>query len=185
MGGRTAVVSAADRDRVDDEGMPVAFTAHTQELLRVAHRSLGDRGLAEDAVQETLVRAWRASDRYDAERSSPRTWLFAILRNVVIDLDRARRARPPLETGVATEPATEDDAFDRALLTWQVETALARLRPEHRRVLVEVHYQGRPYAEVATALGIAEGTVKSRVFYALRSLRDALEELGWSERGER
>ena len=62
-------------------------------------RALGDAGLAEDAVQEAFVRAWRASASYDPARSSQRTWLFAILRNVVIDFARARRSRPPVAAG--------------------------------------------------------------------------------------
>ena len=165
-----------------DDSLRAAYEAHGGELYRVARRTLGDGGLAEDAVQETFVRAWRAGERYDPSRASARTWLFAILRNVVIDLDRARRVRPR----VATEdrPQTEaavDDPIDRALLAWQVEAALERIRPEHRQVLVEVHYRGRPYADIARELGIAEGTVKSRVYYGLRAVRDALEEMGWRD----
>jgi RNA polymerase sigma-70 factor (ECF subfamily) len=160
-----------------------AYAAHGDELYRVAHRTLRDGGLAEDAVQETFVRAWRAAHRYDPERSTARTWLFAILRNVVIDLHRARSVRPGLP---ATEPpevahADPDDAFERALVAWQVEEALARIRPEHRHAIIEAYYRARPYADIAADLGIAEGTVKSRVFYGLRALRDALEEMGWRE----
>jgi RNA polymerase sigma-70 factor (ECF subfamily) len=166
-----------------DDAIGVLVTAHGDELLRVAHRALRDRGLAEDAVQETFVRAWRAAERYDPERASARTWLFSILRNVVIDLHRASAARP--QTADGQEPAIDSpdgvDAYERALLAWQVEEALAQLRPEHRDALVEVYYRGRPYAEVAASLGIAVGTVKSRVFYALRAMRDALDEMGWRE----
>jgi RNA polymerase sigma-70 factor (ECF subfamily) len=171
-------------DGLRDDEFRAAYAAHGQELYRVAHRALRDGGLAEDAVQETFVRAWRAVDRYDPDRASPRTWLFAILRNVVIDLHRARSVRPPVaapaDDGAADGGvAADDDAYERALVSWQVEAALERLRPEHRRALVEVYYRGRPYAEAAVELGVAVGTVKSRVFYALRSLRDALEEMGW------
>src|ERR1700739_1831657 len=75
-----------------------AYAAHSGELYRFAVRSLGDRGLAEEAVQETFVRAWRAADRFDDELGSLRTWLFAIVRNVVIDLSRARAVRPGLSS---------------------------------------------------------------------------------------
>jgi RNA polymerase sigma-70 factor (ECF subfamily) len=141
-----------------------------------AVRSLGDSGLAEEAVQETFLRAWRADDRFDSRRGSLRTWLFAILRNVVIDLSRARAIRP-----VAAEPGAEGstDPFEQALVAWQVEEAMRRIGEQHRRVLVETHYRGRPYAEVASELGVPEGTVKSRVYYALRALRVALEEIGY------
>jgi RNA polymerase sigma-70 factor (ECF subfamily) len=71
-----------------------AYDALGSELYRMTHRALNDDGLAEEAVQETFLRAWRAADRYDPKRSSLRTWMFAIARNVTIDLARARSARP-------------------------------------------------------------------------------------------
>ena len=150
-----------------------------------AMRSLADGGLAEEAVQETFVRAWRAADRFDPSLGTLRGWLFSILRHVVIDLARARAARPRLATEAVTARAEAtpdaDDQFDRALLSWQIEEALRRLGEDHRRVLVETYFRRRPYAEVATELGIPEGTVKSRVYYALKALRLVLEEMGWDE----
>ncbi len=155
-----------------------AYAAHAGELYGFAVRSLGDAGLAEEAVQETFVRAWRAGERFDPEIGSLRTWLFAILRNVVIDLGRARAARPRVAEG-GIEPAVEP--LEQALLSWQVEEALRRLGEDHRRVLVETYDRGRPYAEVAAELGIPEGTVKSRVYYGLRALRVVLEEMGYED----
>jgi RNA polymerase sigma-70 factor, ECF subfamily len=153
-----------------------AYAAHAGELYGFAARSLGDAGLAEEAVQETFLRAWRAGDRFDPQIGSLRTWLFAILRNVVIDLGRARAARPGLAEG-GVEPTV--DPLNDALLAWQVEEAMRRIGEEHRRVLVETYYRARPYAEVAAELGVPEGTVKSRVYYGLRALRVALEEIGY------
>src|SRR5690606_1899948 len=120
-----------------------AYAAHGPELYRFAVRSLGDEGLAEEAVQETFVRAWRAASRFDPEVGSLRTWLFAIIRNVVIDLHRARAARPRLGGDDVGRVDVTDGDLDRALLSWQVEEALGRLRDDHRVVLVEVHYKGR------------------------------------------
>ncbi|HEV7616333.1 MAG TPA: sigma-70 family RNA polymerase sigma factor [Solirubrobacterales bacterium] len=153
-----------------------AYAAHSGELYGFALRSLGDSGLAEEAVQETFVRAWRAGDRFDPQIGSLRTWLFAILRNVVIDLSRARASRPRVAEG-GIEPSVEP--LEEALLSWQVEEAMRRLGEDHRQVLVETHYRGRPYAEVAAELGVPEGTVKSRVYYGLRALRVVLEEMGF------
>jgi RNA polymerase sigma-70 factor, ECF subfamily len=153
-----------------------AYAAHAGELYGFALRSLGDSGLAEEAVQETFLRAWRAGERFDPQIGSLRTWLFAILRNVVIDLSRARASRPRVAEG-GTEPAVEP--LDEALLAWQVEEAMRRIGEQHRRVLVETYYHGRPYGEVAEELGVPEGTVKSRVYYGLRALRVALEEIGY------
>ena len=164
-----------------DDGVRAVYAAHGPELYRFAVRSLGDRGLAEEAVQETFVRAWRAADRFDDELGSLRTWLFAIVRNVVIDLSRSRAVRP----GLAAEASVDDgvfvdEAFERVLTAWQVEEALRMLSDEHRAALVEVHYKGRTYGDVAVGLGVPVGTVKSRVYYALKAMRLALEELGWS-----
>src|SRR5690348_1934778 len=83
-----------------------AYAAHSGELYGFAVRSLGDAGLAEEAVQETFVRAWRAGDRFDPKIGSLRTWLFAILRNVVIDLGRARAVRPGVAEG-GVEPSVD------------------------------------------------------------------------------
>jgi RNA polymerase sigma-70 factor (ECF subfamily) len=69
------------------------------------------------------------------------------------------------------------------LLAWLVEEALSRVSADHRRVLIEVHLRGRGIVDVATELGVPVGTVKSRVYYGLRALRVALEELGWTEAG--
>jgi RNA polymerase sigma-70 factor (ECF subfamily) len=155
-----------------------AYAAHASELYGFAVRSLGDPGLAEEAVQETFVRAWRAGERFDPQIGSLRTWLFAILRNVVIDLGRARAARP----GVAAEGVEAAvEPFDQALLSWQIEEAMRRIGDQHRRVLVETYYRGRPYAEVAEELGVPEGTIKSRVYYGLRALRIVLEEMGYED----
>ncbi|HUC06697.1 MAG TPA: sigma-70 family RNA polymerase sigma factor [Solirubrobacterales bacterium] len=162
----------------DERDVHEAYAAHASELYGFAVRSLGDSGLAEEAVQETFLRAWRAGERFDPQIGSLRTWLFAILRNVVIDLGRARAARPTVADDgieVAVEP------FDEALLAWQIEEAMRQIGEQHRRVLVETYYRGRPYAEVAAELGVPEGTVKSRVYYGLRALRIVLEEMGYED----
>ena len=165
-----------------DDGVRAVYAAHGPELYRFAMRSLGDRGLAEEAVQETFVRAWRASDRFDDALGSLRTWLFAIVRNVVIDLSRARAVRPGLSSVDAgsDDGLFVDEAFDQVLTAWQVEEALRMLSEEHRAALVEVHYNARSYNEVAAGLGVPVGTIKSRVYYALKAMRLALEELGWN-----
>jgi len=170
----------------NDDGVRAVYAAHGPELYRFALRSLGDRGLAEEAVQETFVRAWQAANRFDDALGSLRTWLFAIVRNVVIDLSRARAVRPPIAgardtTLDLTHERHVDEALDRLVRCWQVEEALRKIGEEHRVALVEVHYKGRPYADVARDLGVPPGTVKSRVFYGLRAMRLALEGMGWAD----
>jgi RNA polymerase sigma-70 factor, ECF subfamily len=169
---------------VDEDGIRAVYAAHGPELYRAARRSLGDPHLAEEAVQETFLRAWRAGDRFDERLGSLRTWLFAILRNTVIDLARADAVRPlraVAASDVGPEAPIDVAELDGALVAWQVEEAMARLSDDHRRVLVEVHLRGRSMAEVAAELGIPVGTVKSRAYYALRALRVVLDELGWTD----
>ncbi len=175
---------AAGSEAADAGGLRQAFLAHGAELYRFARRSLGDAGAAEDVVQETFIRAWRARDRFDPELGTLRTWLFAITRRLIIDHVRARRARPwaaPTDPMGREEalPGADDDHLERAMTVWNVEEAIKRLRPEHRQVLVDTYYRGRRAREIAEEIGVPEGTVRSRLFYALQSLRLNLDEMGW------
>ncbi len=148
-------------------------------LYRVAYRFLQDRGRAEDAVQEVLLRAWRHPERLDPATGSLRAWLFTVARNVLTDQWRADQARPrTVADETAVEAVAAVDVFDRLVEGWQVEEALGDLSLDQRRVLVEVYYRGRSVAEAARELGIPAGTVKSRTHYALRTLRAALERRG-------
>ena len=161
---------------------------HGAVLWAVALRPTADPGRAQDAVQETLLRAWRHPDAIDESRGDPRPWLLRTLRNVLIDEWRARSVRPEVlyddvtEAGHRAGPAglelTVADHADAAAQAWTVAAALARLTREHREVLVECYYQGRTVGEAAAALGVPPGTVKSRTHYALRALRLVLEEMG-------
>jgi RNA polymerase sigma-70 factor (ECF subfamily) len=150
---------------------------HAGPLLRYAmYLTSGDRQRAEDVVQEVLLRAWQHPEAITGRPARP--WLFTVARNLVIDGQRARRARPQEvgEAALAQRPAADD--VDRALESWAVADAFAALRPDHRRVLFETYYKGSSVAEAATELGIPAGTVKSRTFYALKALKLALEERG-------
>jgi RNA polymerase sigma-70 factor (ECF subfamily) len=166
------------------EAIDEAYRDFGAALFRFASRSLGDRGLAEEAVQETFVRAWRAADRYDEARAPLQAWLFAICRNVIIDMSRARKIRPALaESNGATsrEVGVGPDAADKMAQSAALEEALRRVAPEHRHVLIEVVILDRPQDAVAADLRVPVGTVKSRVFYGLRSLRKSLEAIGWND----
>lgn len=161
-----------------------AYREHAGELFRLALRSLGDRGLAEEVVQETFVRAWKNRERFDAGRGSLRTWLFSIARNLIVDAARARASRPPGPPEAAHkrlpeggyETKSREDPTERALTRMQVEEALTRLSEDHRAVISEVYYRGRTYADLAQELDVPAGTLRSRMYYALKSLRLALEE---------
>jgi RNA polymerase sigma-70 factor (ECF subfamily) len=137
-----------------------------------------DRARAEDVCQETLLRAWRNASLLDEAQGSVRAWLFTVARNIVIDESRTRRAKSEIPMGELPEPAPTTDSSDELLMTWVVADAVTRLSPEHRAVLQETYFKGRPVAEAARRLAIPEGTVKSRTHYALHALRLALEEMG-------
>jgi RNA polymerase sigma-70 factor (ECF subfamily) len=81
-----------------------------------------------------------------------------------------------LAEGEANEPAALDPSIEQIALRWHVTAALARLTPEHRDVLRLAHYQGMTMREIAEAKGVPLGTIKSRAWYAMRSLRLALDE---------
>jgi RNA polymerase sigma-70 factor (ECF subfamily) len=154
---------------------------HAGALWRFALRLVdGDRTHAEDVVQETMLRAWRHRTILESTPPALRAWLYTVARNIVIDEWRSRRSQ--METTVAEVPdgTTDDDDGDQLLLSWVVAEAVTRLTPEHRAVLLECYYRGRPVADAARRLGIPEGTVKSRTHYALRALKLALEEMGVS-----
>jgi RNA polymerase sigma-70 factor (ECF subfamily) len=137
----------------------------------------GDRVRAQDVVQETMLRAWRRPDVLDQANGSVRPWLFTVARNIVVDEWRRHRTDRdvPLDSGAET---AVEDRTDQVLDSWIVGDALTHLTADHRAVLDQCYYQGRTTAEAARALGIPEGTVKSRAHYALRALRLALQEMG-------
>jgi RNA polymerase sigma-70 factor, ECF subfamily len=164
----------------DDSGddLRELYRRYSAELFGFAYNALGDRGLAEEVVQDVFARAWRAARDYDSRRASVRTWLYSIARNRVVDARRRASVRPGLAPEDAQEsPAEVDQALEQAVLRWQMAAALARLSPEHREVIRLAHYGGLSLREIAERKGIPLGTVKSRTSYALRSLRLIFDEM--------
>jgi RNA polymerase sigma-70 factor (ECF subfamily) len=153
---------------------------HAPALWRYVVWLTGDRHFAEDVVQETLVRAWRRPRVLDQSDHSARSWLFTVARNLVIDDRRSAHARHEIASESLPERAT-DDGTDALLDSWLVSDALTTLSADHRVVVVQAYYRGQSSAEIARLLGIPEGTVKSRLHYALRALRLALQERGVTE----
>lgn len=158
----------------------LAYDAHGGELYRFAYRATGDEGASQDIVQEVFLRAWRSADRFDPALASLRVWLFAITRNVIVDHHRAVGARPWLR-GLTDEPddagSPVADHSDALVHEWVVGEALERIGEDHRVALRETYLRDRPYAEVAEELGIPVGTLRSRVFYGLKALREVLTEM--------
>ncbi|MDQ7905722.1 sigma-70 family RNA polymerase sigma factor [Phytohabitans sp. ZYX-F-186] len=150
-------------------------------LLRLTH---GQYELAEDLLQETMLRAWRNLAELPAEPPTVRRWLFTVARHLAVDSARARQARPPEVYGVDLSwVRAPDDAVDGLLDRFAVVDALRGLTAEQRAVLVELYFGGASVAEVAARIGIPEGTVRSRSFYALRAARGHLESAAGSHAG--
>jgi RNA polymerase sigma-70 factor (ECF subfamily) len=176
-------IAAGQRPSADEARLRELYREHAGALLGYVRRLVkGDVAQAEDVVQETFLRAWRHPDALRPNRrgrAQARAWLLTVARHVVIDSERRRQSRPhevALLTG--TEPAAEDPAFEQVLAGWQIADALDALSPKHRAVIVELYYRDASVAEAACTLGVPEGTVKSRAYYALRELRAACAERG-------
>jgi RNA polymerase sigma-70 factor (ECF subfamily) len=169
-----------DSSAADTADLRALHAAHAGPLYAFVIRATGDRQAAEEIVQDTFVRAWRAMDRFDPERGDVGAWLFTIARNLVADHYRRRSARPstPVPTERLERPAPGLSDIDRAVEVWQVSEALHRLSPAHRDAIVAIHLRGASVAETAQQFGVPPGTVKSRVYYGLKALRLALEEMG-------
>jgi RNA polymerase sigma-70 factor (ECF subfamily) len=136
---------------------------HAAPLLRYVLRLTGDDKLAHDVVEKTLLRAWKQPGILEQGSEASRTWLYNAAREVVL---HARR------TGSQSVP--EESALD----SWLVADALTHLTPDHRTVIVRAYYMGQSVAELAEALDVPPGTVRSRLHYGLRALQLALQERG-------
>jgi len=171
-------------ERIEDDrtgdSLRTLYRRYSDELYGFAYQALGDRGAADEVVQDVFTSVWRNAHTYDERRGSFRTWVYRIARNAVIDKRRRRAVRPALSVYEETpdnEKGALDESIEQAALRWQVAAALARLTPEHREVVRLAHYEGMTMREIADAKGLPIGTIKSRAWYAMRSLRLTLEEM--------
>ncbi|KXK59569.1 sigma-70 family RNA polymerase sigma factor [Micromonospora fluostatini] len=166
-----------------DRLIRLLYAEHAGPLLMFVMRLTGgDRQRAEDIVQETLLRAWRNAHRLGAQgQGSLRPWLVTVARRIAIDEHRSEQARPAETYDRDLTAFAEADSTDRVLRTMTVADALRTLSQSHREILVATYFRGRTVPEAAEELGLPLGTAKSRVYYALRALRTALQERGVTE----
>jgi RNA polymerase sigma-70 factor, ECF subfamily len=172
VGTSTAARYGDATERSRDENMELVYQLHSKPLHRFLLRlTFGDRRDAEDLLQETLLKAWVYFEDHQFGAETLRPWLFTVARRLAIDAARARRSRPNevILENASMLPAVNE--ADRLLVSLEVRRRLASLSAEHRRVLVEVFYLGRSMREAGESIGIPEGTVKSRIYYAIRALR--------------
>jgi len=165
-------------DRAQAAVLRVIHDTHGNALLRfVLSLTRGDTPFAEDVVQESLLRLWRKPEILQQPSDAVRAWLFTVARNQVIDDRRSARYVRELRTAEMPEQASPDGinaTCDKLILS----DVLMSLRRDHRVAVIRAYYLGESVATIAEHERIPEGTVKSRLHYALRALRNALEETG-------
>ena len=170
-GGLIERVGDGDREAFDE-----LYRRFARPVLGLALRRLGDRGRAEDALQDAFAAVWRSAASYDRRRGEGGAWLYTVARNAIVDGAR-RKPEPPML--VPDEPSGENGPPERAeasWLAWRVHGAIERL-PEHERPVIELAYWGGlSQSEISDFLNVPLGTVKTRTRSALGRLADMLEE---------
>ena len=169
-------------EAADEAAVRRLYAEHGLALVNYLMRiTRGDRHLAEDVVQETIMRAWRHPEARRADGGWIRPWLCTVAQRIAIDHIRSGRNRPleQFDEHIGGEAHVADDV-DRMLDAREVRAAVVELPERLRTVLIEVYFRERSVAEAAEALQIPPGTVKSRTYYALRALQESLVRRGFS-----
>jgi RNA polymerase sigma factor (sigma-70 family) len=164
----------------DPDAVRAVYSAYGRLVYSVAHAILSERGLCEEATQQTFLKAWRAAGSIDLARELG-PWLTTIARRVSIDIYRreTHRASRPLDDVPADDPAlvsspvTVEETYD----LWEVRRAVSLLPDDEREVVRAQHFEGLTHAQIASRMGIPVGTVKSRSFRAHRRLASELGHL--------
>ena len=161
-----------------DEGAMRQLVRHFTPLVRaVARRTGTEPSVADDLVQETMLRLWRFAHRFDPDRGSEPTFVAAVARHAAIDLARRRACRPESPTAdVDAIAGSARGPMEQAATVVTVRGALASLSPAQRELIRLAYYERLTHAEIADRLRVPIGTVKSRSFQAIRTLRGVLHE---------
>src|SRR4051812_41458408 len=146
----------------DGSALEVLYARYARAVFGLALRRLGDRGRAEDAVQETFVSIWRAAKSYRPERGPGAPWLYAVARNAIVDRSRVRSEAPVEAPEQAAADAGPDVRAEESWQRWRVHRALEELPFRERQVIELAYWSGLSQSEVAESLGIPLGTVKTR-----------------------
>lgn len=161
------------------EGDRTAFEAlyrrYARPVFGLALRRLGDRGRAEDAVQETFASVWRSARTYRPERGPGAPWLYAVARNAIVDRSRGRTDASGDVPERASDEPDPAERTEQSWVAWRVHRALEELPEREREVIALAYWSGLSQSEVAEFLGIPLGTVKTRTRAALQRLADVLE----------
>jgi RNA polymerase sigma-70 factor, ECF subfamily len=164
----------------DERAFERLFRCYAPRIFRFAMSYLNDPALAEEVVQETMIAVWKNAKDYK-EQSQLSTWILGIARNKALDRARARQREPELLREIdrrASGRVTPEQIARRDSQAERVRSALEKLSPEHREVIMLAFYNELSYSEIAQILNCPEGTVKSRVYYAKEQLKRILSEGG-------
>jgi RNA polymerase sigma-70 factor (ECF subfamily) len=162
----------------DESAFERLFRCYAPRIFRFAMSYLNDPALAEEVVQETMIAVWKNAKDYK-EQSQLSTWILGIARNKALDRARASQREPELLREIdrrALGRATPEQIAQRDSQAERVRSALEKLSPEHREVIMLAFYNELSYSEIAQILNCPEGTVKSRVYYAKEQLKRILSE---------
>jgi len=164
--------------RGDESALAELYDRFGRVAYGLALRIVRDQTLAEDAVQDAFLAAWRTAVSFDPGRGKASTWLLTLVHRRAVDVVRREERRrtealdaEPLAGGESTDETAEVREERR-----RVQAALAQLPPDQRQALELAYYGGLSQSELAERLGVPLGTVKSRMFAALARLRDLLAE---------
>ena len=160
----------------DHAAFEILYGRYVRPVFSLALRKLGDRGHAEDAVQEAFAAVWRSASTYRPERGAAGGWLYTVARNAIVD--RLRRNGPTVDAELpeleSVEPGPPERAED-TYVSWRVHRALEELVPREREVIELAYWSGMSQSEVAEYLGLPLGTVKTRTRSGLARLASLLE----------
>lgn len=160
----------------DDRARQLYFE-HGPAIENWAHRRFGDREAAEEVVQEVVLAAWRKHAQFDPSRGSERAWMFGIARHVAATrYRRNRRHLASVPTAEPPDPGRDDIDIERLVDRSLIADSIRCLSSEHQAVLIAAYFDRLSTREISEQLEIPEGTVKSRLYYALRILRAGLDE---------
>ena len=170
-------------DERSSDAFAVVYDRHGGAAYSLAHRIVGEAGMAEDVTQEAFLSIWRSSARFDATRGSVRGWVLGVVRNRAIDaLRRSARPAPKLDLDddavLETQPAeqrTDAEAIRRET-AGRLRQALGLLPREQSQVIELAYFGGFSHSEIAEMLGAPIGTIKGRMRLGLEKIRATLAE---------
>jgi len=179
--GATDALLVVGVERHDQEALAELYRRHGGGLFNLALRVLSVRPLAEEVVQDIFTRLWHSPDRFDPARGSLRSFLLAQAHSRAIDIVRsetARQRRESRDADAVKAPYVLEDEAILADVGQQVRNVVGTLSQPEREAITLAYFGGHTYVEVASLLGVPEGTIKYRIRTGLARLRAALVAAG-------